>query len=271
LVAKTKKAASWTWDGEGWEKKKPADSPPARHAASLVYDAERGVSVLFGGFGPAKTVRNDTWTWNGDTWRLRDVTTRPAARRHAAMAYDGANGVVLLFGGATQEDVGGTDDTWAWNGKVWTEQRPSTIPEARRLAAMAYDRARKRILLFGGDNPSGEPLGDTWLWDGSDWLRVDSAETFHPPNRYCSAMAYDPERDGVVLFGGTGESGLLGDSWLWDGAAWAELRPLRSPRKSEATQRLVWEAKAKSVFLYGGGVFGEVNEEAWRLTPTRSR
>lgn len=33
-------------------------------------------------------------------------------------------------------------------------------------------------------------------------------------------MAFDDSNDRVVLFGGSGLGGTLGDTWLWDGASW---------------------------------------------------
>ena len=34
---------------------------------------------------------------------------------------------------------------------------------------MAYHPERKTILLYGGFDPSGNELDDTWEWDGSQW------------------------------------------------------------------------------------------------------
>ena len=33
-------------------------------------------------------------------------------------------------------------------------------------------------------------------------------------------MAYDAADGTLVLFGGEGRSGSLGDTWTWDGSAW---------------------------------------------------
>lgn len=42
----------------------------------------------------------------------------PAPRSEAPMAYDAATGNITLFGGRTNS--GFVDDTWTWNGAVWT-------------------------------------------------------------------------------------------------------------------------------------------------------
>ena len=43
-------------------------------------------------------------------------------------------------------------------------------------------------------------------------------------------MAYDSLRQRLVLFGGVGPfPTLYGDTWEWDGAAWSQRTPARSP------------------------------------------
>jgi hypothetical protein len=65
---------------------------------------------------------------------------------------------------------------------------------------MAYDAVRGQVVLFGGIGPSGLSLSDTWVWNGTDWVRKFPAN--NPPARYDHAMAYDAARGQVVLFGG---------------------------------------------------------------------
>jgi len=36
-------------------------------------------------------------------------------------------------------------------------------------------------------------------------------------------MAYDEHRRRVILFGGDDDSGLLGDTWEWNGREWARI------------------------------------------------
>jgi hypothetical protein len=46
-----------------------------------------------------------------------------------------------------------------------------------------------------------------------------------PGARYLTDLAYDERRNVVVLFGGDGPSGLLGDTWEFDGVTWRQIRP----------------------------------------------
>jgi len=93
---------------------------------------------------------------------------------------------------------------------LWTEVA-DTGPSARHGLAMAFDSARKCVVLFGG--ASGSNLfGDTWTWDGTEWTQV--ADT-GPAARSGHALAYDDARERVVLFGGRTAANPLGDTWEW--------------------------------------------------------
>jgi hypothetical protein len=84
--------------------------------------------------------------------------------------------------------------------------------------AMAYDAARGLAVLFGGFG-NGRYLGDTWTWDGTDWIPGTPAHA--PAARYLPGGAYLAGGGRVVLFGGSSEIGLaLGDTWDWDGTDW---------------------------------------------------
>jgi hypothetical protein len=65
-------------------------------------------------------------------------------------------------------------------------------------------------VLFGGRS-SAAALADTWEWDGSQWS--PRATTAVPAARSSAALAYDPNRARVLLFGGGGQLVLPADTW----------------------------------------------------------
>ncbi len=74
----------------------------------------------------------------------------------------------------------------------WAQQHPVASPPARTNHAMAYDSARRKVVLFGGYAPYPVGLSDTWEYDGLNWaLRTLPAS---PPGRFGHAMAYDELR-----------------------------------------------------------------------------
>src|SRR5438552_1931523 len=95
---------------------------------------------------------------------------------------------------------------WKWD-RVDSAPQPSASsariaddgPSPRAFAAMAYDDAGKRIVLFGGQDSSGR-RDDTWSWDGTRWTELSAPG---PSAREGAAMAYDPIVDALVLVGGS--------------------------------------------------------------------
>lgn len=55
--------------------------------------------------------------------------------------------------------------TWTLQNGVLLRLSLSVEPMLRRNAAMAFDPVRGKCVLFGGMNPSGASLGDTWEFD----------------------------------------------------------------------------------------------------------
>ncbi len=140
-----------------------------------------------------------------------------SARSSAALAFDAARGEAVLFGGSV--GFGPARDTWVRRGRDWARRWPRHAPTARTNPAMAYDPIRAVIVLFGGANASGQPLDDTWTWDGTDWTAHAVAR---PAARSAAALACEPATGVMLLAGGAGEGGTTGDAWAWDGTTWTE-------------------------------------------------
>ncbi len=111
---------TWTWDGSGWQEREGA-GPSGRDGARSAFDAERGQTVVFGGFQmePAPRNMDDTWIWNGTAWTPSSARG-PAGRNHHAMVYDPARRRVLLFGGFDRPSSPALPDLWEWDGTTWT-------------------------------------------------------------------------------------------------------------------------------------------------------
>ncbi len=243
---------TWTWDGTTWTQQSPATSPPARSAASMAYDAGTGQLVLFGGAGDAGAL-SDTWTWDGTTWTQQSPATSPPARSAASMAYDAGTGQLVLFGGAG--DAGALSDTWTWDGTTWTQQSPATSPPARSAASMAYDAGTGQLVLFGGDGDAGA-LSDTWTFGTPgtvpNWFAPPATNA---PGGEGASMAYDPGTGQLVLFGGgDGDpygSGVLGNTWTYNGTTWTEQSPATSP-PARAYGSMAYDAATGQLVLFGG-------------------
>ena len=91
----------------------------------------------------------------------------------------------------------------------WTQQNPATTPPAGNPGTgslpCAYDELRARVVLVATG-------GQTWEWDGSDWLAAPAPGL--PPLDGGSGMAFDRASNRMILTGGSGPSGtLFGFTW----------------------------------------------------------
>ena len=88
-----------------------------------------------------------------------------------------------------------------------------------------------------------------------------------PSARAGHGMAYDSQRQVVVLFGGDanpqGPSAVLGDTWEWDGARWAQRTTAAAP-SPRAGGAMAYDA-ARGVCVYFGGEVGsgQLVAETW--------
>ena len=148
-------------DSANWELMSPKPIPRSIHA--IAYDVARGRTVMFGGWD-SDHILADTWKWDGTNWTQRTPATSPPARAGHSLAHDSARGRVVLFGGVgsfrdetLREFLEFLGDTWDWDGTRWTQPTPVMGPQARHLHALAYDAARGRVVLFGGESAHGIP------------------------------------------------------------------------------------------------------------------
>jgi hypothetical protein len=239
---------TWEWDGTNWLQ--AATGGPGRTNAGMAFDANRGVTVLFGGIRSGNQYLGDTWEWDGQSWGQRAVSG-PSARTGLAMAYDSARHVVVLFGGF--DGIGPLGDTWEWDGSSWVQQANSG-PPARSSTAMTYDSARGVVTMFGGVGAGNAMLGDTWEWDGQTWTqRMVSL----PLSRGRHSMAYDSVRGVSLLFGGNLFQIDGGDMWEFHG-------PCTDPRVVAQPASAVACRSAGSIFSVGS-VGGEPRSHAWQV------
>ena len=141
------------------------------------------------------------------------------------------------------------------NGGTWTKRSPSSYPPlVRACPAMAYDEARNEVVLFGGmTGISGYMvyLQDTWIWNGTEWSKRFPANM--PPGRWGHAMAYDPLRNEIVMFGGMGEAGAPSqDTWAWNGEDWTNRASLTTPSQA-VWATMAYDRARSQVVLYGAG------------------
>lgn len=215
----------WEWDGETevWTRRESGPSP-SRWAHAMAFDESTGRLVVFGGSHRHPTLGDgdlfDLWELEGTEWKNRTLplpAVWPRARRGHAMAFDATRAVTVVYGGELAGHAAASQELWEWDGAAaaWRDRSVHAAgapwPGPRVLHAMV-SIGEGRIALFGNFAPN------LWLWDGDAWRDLSGEATAPwPPARPHPALAFDSDRQVLVLSGGavTEGRGELADLWEW--------------------------------------------------------
>ena len=172
-----------------------------------------------------------------------------------ASAYDAASHRIILFGGFDGAHY--LADTWAFDGKDWTQLSPQTSPPVRVAAGMAYDVPSHKLVLFGGYNGTAW-LGDTWIYDSATnaWQQANPK---HPPRQGTGPSVFTEARSGhVIVYGGFDGSQKIGYSnhtLLWTGTDWRKMTS--TPPSARSSAGAARDPRTQEVVLFDG--LGSVN------------
>jgi hypothetical protein len=213
---------TWEWEGHTWAKRSD-DGPRPRCCQAMVFDAARGVTVLFGGHIAGGELMGDTWEWDGNRW-LFQGDDGPSPRVAHGMAYDRKRQRIVLNGGI---DRRGADifqpGTWEWDGWEWS-RRPAVDPPPRYGHSMFYDDGRGVTLMVGGSAPEDRLQIDARQWDGDRWTPL--AAIFDLPDVDLVHIAYDSRRQALVCFEKPASGGtILGAMHELTDAGWTLSQP----------------------------------------------
>ncbi len=81
-------------------------------------------------------------------------------------------------------------------------------------------------------------------------------------------MAYDAATSSLVLFGGEGSGGALGDTWSFNGTTWTSLTPASSP-PGRWSAAMAYDTATSSLVLFGGfGASSTTLADTWTYNGT---
>lgn len=146
------------------------------------------------------------WAWEA----LTDFPTSYVARQNHVLYRDPDNGnIVVGLGRTSQSNI---PQWWLFKGGHWVPGSLDASMNRREGFGYAYDLARHLLVLWG-DNSYPEPtkvevttLAGTSTNAVDGWTKT-SLDTPRP--RAWPTLVYDPDRETVVVFGGTRYDGLL--------------------------------------------------------------
>lgn len=154
---------TWLWNGSRWDSL-PVVGPPG--IGNSMFSTSNATVVL-------SALREESPECRGllraQLHELRSNGLTPTGPRGPcyspqAPAAQTANGFLLFASWEPRNEA----ITWLFTNGAW--RRADTSPTRRRGSQAAFDAARQRVVVFGGDDDSGL-LGDTWEWTGARWVR----------------------------------------------------------------------------------------------------
>ena len=134
------------------------------------YDEKTSALHLFS-IGAADALLADRW--NGTALTSVAAARPPCVPFQSQLTALGSNpgGLLLYIHGCGTSGMNVEPQRWRWDGAVWARVT-GTQPPLRYNSAMAYDRDRARVVLYGGEVGAGTlDLADTWEFDGTTWTR----------------------------------------------------------------------------------------------------
>ena len=261
------KGDTWSFNGEKWTELSKA-GPAPRLGHTMIFDHHHGVAVLFGG-----TVRGwETWEWDQGAWALVGGFEGPHHTEGNLFKYVG-EGESLAF---VPTYYGNWDYAiWSWNGRTWLpvanidESTPDVGgPASDGDGAVAYDRQRQRLLMFGGEDSNHELYAEVWEWDGSKWHKVEPLDPEgdgNPIARVGNKLVYAPDRSSILLFGGTDDynaGSFLSDTWEWNGKSWKLLHKGGVDGPGDRVDMAVAYDEIRETMVVNGGYMGPICESS---------
>jgi MYXO-CTERM domain-containing protein len=289
---------SWEWDsaaGTWTETTSTGNKPSPRFGHGMAINSAKGLAVIFGGYDMATGYGTyDVWYWDlaTGTWTENQPTSNtlfwPSQRQWSPLVFSTSTSRMYLVAGYLNDQgsysggMGGygggpiplagspyssygsgpTREVWELNPATttWVDRSaPSNSPGPRTWHAMAADPVTGKVYVFGGQDDRGNIRDDLWEWNGDKW--VECPADIKPPARFDTALAYDPARKSLILFGGSpagsnsmyGYMDVLADTWEWNTGTrkWTQLFPTLSPSKRSG-HGMVTDSARKKIVLYAG-------------------
>ena len=246
--------------------------PGLRNGATLVLDAARRRLLLTGGrdsyFDFPSTLSAETWAFSLDsgTWDSSPLAARfPFGIQNAAAVMDGQRDRVLLYGGDLQtapDARAPSQDLWELSlaKQTWIRLRvhhapPPDSPAPRIRASMVLDAARRRLLIYGGqDANTNATLADLWGVRLSQphprWMRLASEA---PGSAAYPSAVLDPTRNRMLVTGADAQSATaIVHAYDLIAGTWSTLLPLQQAPSSRTHPALVFDAAGDRLVMYGG-------------------
>jgi hypothetical protein len=198
---------------------------------------------------------------------------------HSAI-YDPPRQRMVVFAGWDGRSE--TNDAWQLSlgrDPTWGQLAPAgDLPPKRFGHSAVFDSARDRMIVFGGEDSTGNVLSDVWALSLADTLTSDTptwnpvpTSGAGPPAREFHTAIYDPLRDRMLVYGGRdafhNPSGEVWCLWLATPTARWERLPTKggSVSLTRYLHSAIYDPPPRDRMLVFGG--DAPYNDVWALSP----
>jgi len=158
---------------------------------------------------------------------------------------------------------------------------PSLLGRSNHTAVR--DSSTNRMIVFGGFVNGVGPLNDVWILTNADgdgggpsWIELFPLGSV-PPARWSHTAVYDQNSNRMIVFGGVGDAGALGDIWVLINAngiggvpTWVQLAPTGIAPAARFYHSAVYDAASNRMIVMNGANLAypstDVFDDVWVLT-----
>ena len=165
----------WEWDGSTmtWTDRTPTATtnvPSGRQNPIMAYDEGRQKLFLYDGLSNGASTMSSFWEWDPVSagWTARDTGDTLNYGYYNYVAYDSIRKREVILPDS-QKSSSSSQQTWELDAKgpTWYVRTLASTPGTRYGTAMAFDKARGVVVLFGGETTTGMAVANTDTWEYS--------------------------------------------------------------------------------------------------------
>jgi len=264
-------AENWHLIGGNWKKSLSMKTLNYQIKYGLLPDPKRNRILALGGvwrIGPKapptilqQRRKYETWAYDGKTWGPVAGATVTDPETGVSLIHDKARDQFLVLDKDDPKQRGWV--TWdlgvfAYRGGRFVRLHPKTSPPAswtpyEEILPLYIDSLGKIFLHLGPNKPRLLP-GTDWLWDGTNWTRINTVNRL---DLHLMAAAYDRHRDRVVALAGDGST------WEWNlKTGWKKV--WSSPRFNNLFYpTLAYDEVRRETVLFGAKAQGIQEDQTW--------
>ncbi|MGH9456152.1 MAG: Kelch repeat-containing protein [Thermoanaerobaculia bacterium] len=230
---------TWEWDGTNWTEVEAKGSIGFVFGHAMTYDEARGETILFGGT-ELNFERNETYRYRDGVWKFAADTFSPGPRSLFVFATDPETGAIWLFGG-----LNGPLELWRYQAGNWERVVAPNAPSACAYPVGTWDTDRDRLVVVCEDS-------SVYEFDGTEWTAFAVGDP-SPDDRRFSGIAYDPNLEKTVLYGGWDGANYVRETWTWNGTRWTEVEAdTQDTPAFRALPIMFYDPDLGKIVVYGG-------------------